>query len=110
MCMTAAISSNVAPFQILSVTTSRSSNVNCANAASTSSSSILPPAALSRVSGILLETRDNAAGGSIELEEVLAALAQLTLEEREVVTLRIWNGATFEEIAAVMHMPLSTVH
>ncbi len=55
-----------------------------------------------------------AAGDGRELvvpaEEVEAALASLALEEREVVTMRIWNGATFEEIAGVMGLPVSTVY
>lgn len=42
-----------------------------------------------------------------EVEEALAALA---LEEREVVSLRIWNGATFEEIARITGIPLSSVY
>jgi RNA polymerase sigma-70 factor (ECF subfamily) len=42
-----------------------------------------------------------------EVEEALAALA---LEEREVVSLRIWNGATFEDIAQITGMPLSSVY
>jgi RNA polymerase sigma-70 factor (ECF subfamily) len=42
--------------------------------------------------------------------EVEEALASLALEDREVVTLRIWNDATFEEIASVTQMPLSTVY
>ncbi|HVT81261.1 MAG TPA: RNA polymerase sigma factor [Phycisphaerae bacterium] len=46
----------------------------------------------------------------LESQEVEDALKALALEEREVVTLRIWNGATFEEIAGVTGMPLSTVY
>ncbi len=45
-----------------------------------------------------------------EVGEVQDALAALELAEREAIVLRIWNGATFEEIAAVMGLPLSTVY
>jgi RNA polymerase sigma factor (sigma-70 family) len=48
---------------------------------------------------------DGPAAGEIE-----EALAELALEEREVVTLRIWNGATFEDIAGVTGWPVSTVY
>lgn len=42
--------------------------------------------------------------------EAEAALGSLALEEREIVTLRIWNDATLEEIAGLLGMPVSTVH
>jgi DNA-directed RNA polymerase specialized sigma24 family protein len=37
-------------------------------------------------------------------------LAGLPEPQREVIVLRIWSGATFEEIAAVTGMALSTCH
>jgi RNA polymerase sigma-70 factor (ECF subfamily) len=46
----------------------------------------------------------------LAVEEAQQALAALPLEEREVITLRLWNDVTFEEIAALMGMPLSTVY
>lgn len=64
--------------------------------------------------------RDRAAGEArlferaerdgLEAEDVQRALAGLGGVEREVIVLRIWNGATFEEIAAIVEMPLSTVY
>ena len=46
----------------------------------------------------------------ISAQEVQEALTQLALEEREIVTLKIWNDATFEEIAGIMKLPLSSVY
>jgi RNA polymerase sigma-70 factor (ECF subfamily) len=48
--------------------------------------------------------------GDLEAEEVQQALAELAMDQREVITLRIWNGATFEEISGITGMPLSTVY
>ena len=42
--------------------------------------------------------------------EVEAMLAQLSPLQREVITLKIWNDATFQEIAAITSTPLSTVY
>lgn len=46
----------------------------------------------------------------LEVSEVQAALAALPAMEREIVTLRVWAGATFAEIAGLLALPLSTVH
>ena len=46
----------------------------------------------------------------LDASEAQRALEQLPAQEREAITLRLWNGATFEEIAAVMGLPLSTVY
>jgi len=63
--------------------------------------------------------RDREAGGMFETgvndprglaEDVAAGLKDLALEEREIVTLRIWNEATFEEIGEVMGLAVSTVY
>lgn len=43
-------------------------------------------------------------------DEVEAALRRLGPVEREVIVLRIWNAATFEEIATLVQLPLSTVY
>ncbi len=48
--------------------------------------------------------------GWLEAAEVEAGLAALGVTEREVVVLKIWNGATFQEIGELMRMPLSTVY
>ncbi len=66
-------------------------------------------------------TRDRAAGlarhmfeppphDGLPAAEAQEALASLALEEREIITLRIWNDSTFEEIAGIMGMPISTVY
>jgi RNA polymerase sigma-70 factor (ECF subfamily) len=47
---------------------------------------------------------------ALPVDEVEAALRCLGPVEREVIVLRIWNGATFEEIAALVRLPLSTVY
>ncbi|MGN6370361.1 MAG: RNA polymerase sigma factor [Phycisphaerae bacterium] len=43
-------------------------------------------------------------------EELQRALEGLPRVQREIVVLRIWGEGTFEEIAAVVSMPLSTVY
>jgi RNA polymerase sigma factor (sigma-70 family) len=43
-------------------------------------------------------------------EEAAGALGTLSAEQREVLTLRIWGGLTFGEIAAVTRSPVSSVH
>src|SRR5438132_11380334 len=52
------------------------------------------------------------AGGSDELDGAEAARAMETLpqEQREVITLHLWGGLTFTEIAEVMDGSTSTVH
>ena len=49
------------------------------------------------------------AAAAVAPEDVQTALAELLPEEREAITLRIWNGATFEEAAAVMRLPVTTI-
>ena len=46
----------------------------------------------------------------VQALEVQMAMGELDSQEREVITMRMWNGATFEEIGAVMSLPLSTVY
>ncbi|HVX86205.1 MAG TPA: RNA polymerase sigma factor [Phycisphaerae bacterium] len=53
---------------------------------------------------------EHAAETALEASEAQAALAALPATEREIVTLRLWAGATFAEIAALLDVPLSTVH
>lgn len=43
-------------------------------------------------------------------EAVQRAIESLAPEDREIVILRIWAGMTFEEIAATVGQPTSTVH
>jgi RNA polymerase sigma factor (sigma-70 family) len=47
---------------------------------------------------------------TLDASEAQQSLAGLPLDQREVITLRIWGGATFEEIASITEMPLSTVY
>jgi RNA polymerase sigma-70 factor (ECF subfamily) len=46
----------------------------------------------------------------IEAAELQSALAQLPTDHREVIILRIWNAATFEQIAELTATPMSTVY
>src|ERR1700730_18667208 len=52
------------------------------------------------------------AGGSAELDgaEATRAMEMLPQEQREVITLHLWGGLTFTEIAEVMDSSTSTVH
>lgn len=43
-------------------------------------------------------------------EEIQKALAALSAEVREVVVLRVWTDSTFQEIAALTELPLSTIY
>jgi RNA polymerase sigma-70 factor, ECF subfamily len=47
---------------------------------------------------------------NVEALEVQMAMGALDVQEREVITMRMWNGATFEEIGEVIGLPLSTVY
>ncbi len=59
----------------------------------------------------LLQRRpDGNVDRSLNAADVQDALENLPALEREIVTLRIWAGATFDEIAGVLHMPVSTMH
>lgn len=66
---------------------------------------------------------EKAEGGLVEREEYLAptagddaqrrreieaALQQLPAEQREVLVLKIWSDLTFEQIAAILDLPLNT--
>ncbi|HUO08171.1 MAG TPA: RNA polymerase sigma factor [Phycisphaerae bacterium] len=53
---------------------------------------------------------DSNPSASLDAAEVQKALEGLPAAEREVITLRIWAEATFEEIARVTGTPLSTVY
>jgi RNA polymerase sigma factor (sigma-70 family) len=46
----------------------------------------------------------------LDVADVQSALAALPATEREVITLRIWAEATFEEIAEIVALPPSTVY
>jgi RNA polymerase sigma factor (sigma-70 family) len=66
------------------------------------------------------ERRHRAVGGEawfvprpedvIDAKTAEEALRTLPLQQREVVTLRIWSGLTLAEIAAVMGIAVSTLH
>jgi RNA polymerase sigma factor (sigma-70 family) len=51
-----------------------------------------------------------AADDVLDARVAAAALAELPVEEREVVVLRIWSGRSFEEIAELIGMSTSTAH
>ncbi len=51
-----------------------------------------------------------AADETLDAEEAVAALAQLTSELREVVVLRLWSGLSFDEIADLIGVSTSTAH
>jgi RNA polymerase sigma-70 factor (ECF subfamily) len=46
----------------------------------------------------------------IDAAEATRVLADLTLEEREVIVARVWGGLTFEEIARLQACSLTTAH
>jgi RNA polymerase sigma factor (sigma-70 family) len=49
-------------------------------------------------------------GAGLDGETAVAALRNLTPEERETITLHLWGGLTFEEIAQVAECSSSTAH
>jgi RNA polymerase sigma factor (sigma-70 family) len=53
-----------------------------------------------------------AAGGadSLDAMQVAAALAELAIEDREIVVAHLWNGLTFREIGALLDTTDSTAH
>ncbi len=51
-----------------------------------------------------------AVGGGLSAGELQKALEELPGVQREIITLRIWGEGTFEEIASIVKMPLSTVY
>jgi RNA polymerase sigma-70 factor (ECF subfamily) len=51
-----------------------------------------------------------AADERLDAAEAARLLADLPLEQREVIVARVWGGLTFEEIARLMAGTLSTVH
>ncbi len=53
---------------------------------------------------------ENADGAALDGEIAANALRALTTEEREVITLHLWGGLTFEEIAQVAECSASTAH
>jgi len=55
------------------------------------------------------EQQGESASEGIGTSEVEEGLLELAPEEREAIVLRIWNGAGFQEMAAVMGLPVSTV-
>jgi RNA polymerase sigma factor (sigma-70 family) len=57
----------------------------------------------------LLAVREEKAE-EVDAGEIERALAGIGAQEREIVTLRIWAGATFQEIGEVTGLPVSTVH
>jgi RNA polymerase sigma-70 factor (ECF subfamily) len=53
---------------------------------------------------------ESAEGTGLDGETVTAALQHLTPEEHETITLHLWGGLTFEEIAQVAECSSSTAH
>jgi RNA polymerase sigma factor (sigma-70 family) len=49
-------------------------------------------------------------GAALDGATAAAALQQLPAEEREVITMHLWGGLTFEEIAAVVETSPSSAH
>ena len=49
-------------------------------------------------------------GEGLSAVELQKALEELPGVQREIITLRIWGEGTFEEVAAIVKMPLSTVY
>jgi len=49
------------------------------------------------------------AGAGIDARQAEAALRALPADEREIVTLRIWGGLTFEQMASVLGLSAATV-
>jgi RNA polymerase sigma-70 factor (ECF subfamily) len=46
----------------------------------------------------------------LDAADLQSALATLPAQQREVIILRIWTAATFQEIAGITTLPLSTVY
>ena len=46
----------------------------------------------------------------IDGQEAARLLAELPLEQREIIVARIWGGLTFEEVARLIGCPLATAH
>ncbi len=57
----------------------------------------------------MLELIDNATDSREDVETIVAALARLDREDRELVQLKIYAGLTFREIAEVTGRPQATV-
>jgi RNA polymerase sigma-70 factor (ECF subfamily) len=51
-----------------------------------------------------------AADARLDADEATRLLAELPLEQREVIVARIWGGLTFEDIAQLVGSTLPTVH
>lgn len=51
-----------------------------------------------------------AADGELDADEVTALLQQLPAESREAITLHLWSGLTFAEIAGVLDCSASSAH
>jgi len=49
-------------------------------------------------------------GAALNAAEVEAVLRVLAPEQREIVVMRVWGGLTFQEVATLLRMPLSTAH
>ena len=49
-------------------------------------------------------------GSRLDGETAAAALAELPLEQREVLVARLWGGLTFEQVAALVGVSLSGAH
>ena len=52
----------------------------------------------------------SAAEGSLDADEAARLLAELPLELREVIVVRLWGGLTFEAVAALVGCSLPTAH
>src|SRR5262249_37026256 len=46
----------------------------------------------------------------LDASEIACSLAELPLEQREVIVARIWGGLGFEEIAVLMECSVATAH
>jgi RNA polymerase sigma-70 factor (ECF subfamily) len=50
------------------------------------------------------------ADSHLDCQEATRLLAELPLEQREIIVARLWGGLTFEEVAQVMDCSLPTAH
>lgn len=58
----------------------------------------------------LVTPRESTDSQGLDAEQVNSALGSLSVEQREVVLLRIYEGLAFREISRLIEVPLGTVH